>query len=52
MGGRRPIGTPACEDTMVQRAVAMLWAAISARDLSDCFYGLRQGRSPPEALHE
>jgi hypothetical protein len=27
-GGRRPIGTPALEDTIVQRAVAMLVTAI------------------------
>jgi retron-type reverse transcriptase len=35
-GGRRPIGKPAFEDTMVQRAVAMLWEAISEQDFSDC----------------
>jgi len=35
-GGRRPIGTPAFEDTIVQRAVAMRLAAIYAQDFSDC----------------
>jgi RNA-directed DNA polymerase len=51
-GGRRPIGTPAFEDKSVQRAVALLVAAIYEQDFADCSCGLRQGRSPHEALHE
>ena len=51
-GGQRPIGTPTCEDTMVQRAVAMRVAAIDEQDFYDGSYGFRQGRSPHEALHE
>jgi RNA-directed DNA polymerase len=51
-GGRRPIGKPAFEDKLVERAVAMLLAAIYEQDFSDCSYGLRQGRSPHAALHE
>jgi RNA-directed DNA polymerase len=51
-GGRRPIGKPAFEDKIVQRAVAMLLEAIYEQDFSDCSYGFRQGRSPHEALHE
>jgi retron-type reverse transcriptase len=35
-GGRRPIGKPACEAKMVQRAVTMLWEAIDAQDFDDC----------------
>ena len=35
-GGRRPIGKPGFEDTMVQRAVAMLLEAIYEQDFSDC----------------
>jgi RNA-directed DNA polymerase len=35
-GGRRPIGTPAVEDTLGQRAVAMRVAAIYEQDFSDC----------------
>jgi group II intron reverse transcriptase/maturase len=50
-GGRRPIGKPAFEDKLGQRAVAMLLAAIYEQDFSDCSYGLRQGHSPHEALH-
>jgi retron-type reverse transcriptase len=50
-GNRRPIGKPAFEDTMVQRAVAMLLEALYAQDCADCAYGLRPGRSPHAALH-
>lgn len=35
-GGQRPIGKPTFEDTIVQRAVAMLLDAIYAQDVSDC----------------
>ena len=48
-GGQRPIGTPACEDTNVQRAVATRREALYAQDFYDGSYGLRQGRSPQEA---
>jgi hypothetical protein len=51
-GGQRPIGQPAFEAKIVQRAVAMRLAAIDAQDFSDCSYGFRPGRSPHEALHE
>jgi retron-type reverse transcriptase len=34
-GGQRPIGTPTCEDNIVQRAVAMLLEAIDEQDFSD-----------------
>jgi retron-type reverse transcriptase len=51
-GGRRPIGKPAFEDKIVQRAVAMLLEAIYAQDFHDCSYGFRPGRSPHAALHE
>jgi hypothetical protein len=51
-GGQRPLGTPAFEDKMVQRAVAMLLEAIYAQDVSDCSYGFRPGRSAHDALHE
>jgi len=51
-GSQRPIGTPAFEDTIVQRAVAMLLEAIDAQDFLDCSYGFRPDRSPHEALHE
>jgi RNA-directed DNA polymerase len=50
-GGQRPIGKPTCEDTLVQRAVAMLLEALYEQDFSDGSYGFRQGRSPHHALH-
>jgi RNA-directed DNA polymerase len=51
-GGRRPIGKPAFEDTMVQRAVAMLLEALYEQDFYDGSYGFRPGRSPHDALRE
>jgi group II intron reverse transcriptase/maturase len=51
-GGQRPSGKPACEDKIVQRAVAMLLEAIDEQDFYDGSYGFRQGRSPHEALQE
>jgi retron-type reverse transcriptase len=50
-GSQRPIGKPAFEDKIVQRAVAMLLEAIYEQDFLDGSYGLRPGRSPPAALH-
>jgi group II intron reverse transcriptase/maturase len=49
-GGQRPIGKPAFEDKIVQRAVAMLLEAIYEQDFHDGSYGFRQGRSPHDAL--
>jgi RNA-directed DNA polymerase len=51
-GSQRPIGKPAFEDKIVQRAVVMLLEAIYEQDFSDCSYGFRPGRSPHAALHE
>jgi RNA-directed DNA polymerase len=51
-GGQRPIGKPAFEDKIVQRALAMLLEAIYEQDFYDGSYGFRQSRSPHEALHE
>ncbi len=51
-GKQRPIGTPTCEDTIVQSAVAMLLEAIDEHDFSDGSYGVRRGRSPHDALDE
>jgi group II intron reverse transcriptase/maturase len=51
-GGQRPIGKPAFEDKIVQRAVAMRLEAIYEQDFYDGSDGFRQGRSPHEALHE
>jgi group II intron reverse transcriptase/maturase len=51
-GRQRPIGKPAFEDKIVQRAVVMLLEAIYEQDFHDCSYGFRPGRSPHDALHE
>jgi group II intron reverse transcriptase/maturase len=51
-GGQRPIGKPAFEDKIVQRAVAMLLEAIYEQDFSDSSYGFRPGRSPHDALRD
>jgi group II intron reverse transcriptase/maturase len=51
-GGQRPIGKPAFEDKIVQRAVAMLLEAIYEQDFYDGSYGFRPGRSPHGALQE
>lgn len=51
-GGSRPIGKPAFEDKIVQRAVAMVLEAIYEQDFSDSSYGFRPGRSPHHALRD
>jgi RNA-directed DNA polymerase len=48
-GGRRPIGEPAFEDKIVQRAVAMLLEAIDEQDLHAGSDGFRPGRSAHDA---
>jgi RNA-directed DNA polymerase len=50
-GGPRPIGKPTCEDTLVQRAVAMLVEAMYEQDLYNGSSGVRPGRSPHAARH-
>jgi len=51
-GSKRPIGKPAFEDKIVQRAVAMLLGAVYEQDFYDFSHGFRQGRSPHAALTE
>jgi group II intron reverse transcriptase/maturase len=46
----RPIGIPATEDKLLQRAVAMLLEPIYEQDFLDCSYGFRPGRSAHGAL--
>jgi hypothetical protein len=50
-GGQRPMGQPTGEETLGQRAVAMLLAASDAQDCDDGAYGVRPGRPPQGALH-
>ena len=46
----RPIGVPAFEDKVLQRAVAMVLEAIYEQDFLDCSYGFRPKRSAHQAL--
>ena len=47
---QRPIGIPAFEDKIVQRAVSMLLGAVFNQDFYDFSYGFIEGRSPHQAL--
>lgn len=51
-GSKRPIGKPAFEDKVVQRAVVMLIGAVYEQDFYDNSYGFGPGRSPHAALTE
>jgi group II intron reverse transcriptase/maturase len=46
----RPIGIPALEEKIVQRAIAKILTAIFEADFLDISYGFRPGRSPHDAL--
>lgn len=46
----RPIGIPTLEDKVLQRAVVTLLEPIYERDVLDCSYGFRPGRSTHQAL--
>jgi hypothetical protein len=46
----RPIGIPAFEDKVLQRAVVMVPEAVHEQDFLDCSYGFRPGRSAHQAL--
>lgn len=49
-GKKRPIGLPAFEDKIVQRAVCMLLEAVYEQDFHDFSYGFRPKRNPHQAL--
>jgi group II intron reverse transcriptase/maturase len=49
-GRKRPIGIPALEDKMVQRAVVQVLNAVWERDFLGFSYGFRPGRGPHDAL--
>jgi group II intron reverse transcriptase/maturase len=51
-GSQRPLGIPAFEDKIVQRAVTMLLSAVYEQEFYDFSYGFRPGRSPHQALKE
>src|SRR4026207_1522141 len=48
----RPIGVPATEDKLLQRAVVMLLEPIYEQDFLECSYGFRPGRSAHGALRD
>jgi len=48
-GKERPLGMPALEDKLVQRACAKLLNAIFEEDFLECSYGYRPGRGAKEA---
>jgi RNA-directed DNA polymerase len=49
-GRQRPLGIPALEDKIVQRAVVEVLNAIYEQDFLGFSYGFRPGRSPHQAL--
>jgi group II intron reverse transcriptase/maturase len=49
-GRQRPLGVPALEDKIVQRAVVEVLNAIYEQDFLGFSYGFRSGRSPHQAL--
>src|SRR5512147_303200 len=49
-GRQRPLGVPALEDKLVQRAVVEVLCAIYDTDFLGFSYGFRPGRSPHDAL--
>ncbi len=49
-GRLRPLGVPALEDKIVQRAVVEVLNAIYERDFLGFSYGFRPGRNPHQAL--
>jgi group II intron reverse transcriptase/maturase len=49
-GGERPLGIPALEDKLVQRACAKLLGAIYEQDFLPVSYGYRPGRGAKDAV--
>jgi group II intron reverse transcriptase/maturase len=49
-GELRPIGIPAFEDKVLQRAVVMVLECIYEQDFHNCSYGFRPGRSAHQAV--
>lgn len=51
-GTERPLGIPALEDKLVQRACAKLLTAIYAQDFLECSDGYRPGRGALDAVRD
>ena len=51
-GKQRPLGIPALEDKIVQKAVAMILGAIFEPEFLSCSYGYRPGRGAKDAVSD
>jgi RNA-directed DNA polymerase len=51
-GKQRPLGIPALEDKIVQKAAAMILTAIYEQDFLDCSYGYRLGKGAKDAVSD
>lgn len=51
-GSQRPLGIPAFEDKVVQRAVSMLMSAVYEQDFHLFSHGFRSGHSAHQAIKE
>lgn len=51
-GKKRPLGIPALEDKIVQKAAALILEAIYEQDFLECSYGYRVGRGAKEAVSD
>ena len=51
-GKQRPLGIPALEDKIVQKAAAMILTAIYEQDFLDCSYGYRTGKGAKDAVSD
>ncbi len=49
-GKRRPLGIPALDDKIVQKAVTLVLEAVYEQDFLPCSYGYRPGRGAQDAL--
>jgi len=49
-GKKRPLGIPAYEDKLVQKALSKILNAIYEEDFLECSFGFRPGRSCHDAL--
>jgi len=51
-GKQRPLGIPALEDKIVQKAAAMILTAIYEQDFLDCSYGYRSRKGAKDAVSD
>jgi retron-type reverse transcriptase len=51
-GRKRPLGIPALEDKIVQKAAAMILTAIYEQDFLECSYGYRLGKGAKDAVSD